>query len=83
MQQAIFMSVLTDIAVALIALATLWAMMRLRDHAVMRGENRGPNSVIGRWARRVNQIQEQPLPAAIYYAASWVGACLLLGMLFR
>ena len=90
MKTMILTSSLLDLAFALAAVVALWAMMRLSDYVAKRAEERNAAeentgasvySVLGRWGMVMRTINTEPLPAAIYYAGRWAGACVLLGLL--
>lgn len=74
--------VMTVGAVALVVLAVVgvacaWGLSRLMDLANDRSQQRA-----GRWFGVLSLMESDPLSAAIYYGARWVGICILIGWLF-
>ena len=63
------------IILSFVGIACAWGLSRLMDR-------RNARSGAWSWAVVLGKIQTEPLPAAIYYGARWLGICLLIGMLF-
>lgn len=72
---------LMDLFYAAAALVLLWVILRAGDWAYQFGQTSDWNTVFGHYARIRNRIESEPLPAALFHAARWVGGCLLLGLL--
>lgn len=70
MGEVIFVSTALDIGLALVALALLWGVFRLLDHAAGR-----------KWWEVSDTILRDPLAAAVYYGLRFIGAATLMGLL--
>ena len=69
MDQVLIISSLHILLFALIAFALVFLMLRLRDRLI------GVN-----FSTVIEGITHDPQAAAIYYGASFIGACLLFGL---
>ncbi len=69
MFELIGVSFLTSLGYALAALLILFLGLRWLD-----ARNERP------WKETIEKIREEPLAASIYYAARWLGACILIGL---
>ena len=64
------------VVLALVGCATVWGLSRLMDRANIKArEEKNAFTILTR-------IESEPLSAAIYYGARWVGLCNLVGWLF-
>lgn len=63
------------IVLAVVGVACAWALARAMDHA-----NQSPRA--SRFLRVLEQIEEDPKAAALYYGLRWLGICILIGWLF-
>ena len=77
MIQVMAIGALALIVLSFVGIACAWGLSRLMDRA-----NAKALSAKGGWGSVVLMVQSEPLPAAIYYGARWLGICLLIGMLF-
>lgn len=85
MQGMVAVGAVMDVVLALVALIMLWILLRLADAATKRGQRKHDagdvDSLAARWGVVVRRIESEPLPAAVYHGARWLGGCIVLGML--
>jgi ABC-type arginine transport system permease subunit len=65
-----------NVALAVVGVLVAWALARLLDRAIWRSSQ---STASGWW---VHVIKADPRALALYFAARWVGICLLVGLLF-
>ena len=62
---------------SIVGVAAAWGLSRLMDRA-----NNHALVAHSRWGNALERIEAEPISAAVYYGARWVGICLLIGFLF-
>jgi hypothetical protein len=63
------------VLLATVGVAMAWGLSRLMDKA-------NQSRRFSEFQRVLDTIKAEPLPAAIYFGARWLGICILIGWLF-
>lgn len=70
------------VVTALFAVVAAWGTSRLLDRANAAARRSTGSDALSAWGAVLTKIESEAMPCAIYYAARWLGLCLLYGQLF-